>query len=242
MQEAVSDWLTPALKAGGGAIVLASPANWRAARMRLRTNGLNPSDLEAQGRIVVLDVFEFLSDFMADGRPDADVFQDRLASAVARVRASADFPEIRAWGEAVDILRENRNVLAAQFLESLWNEGIEKHDLRLLCSYHVDPLDPATHGGRLSEFAANHGRLIPARDYSQLNYAIEDALVDVVGADGAATMLTEFWQRPTTIAMPVAQRLLMYLQDHNPRLANRVFARARAHYDLERADPAVIIA
>jgi hypothetical protein len=177
LQAAVSSWLAPGLLRGGGAIVLTTPEHWRIARMSLRDHGLNPAQLEAEDRIVVLDVYDFIADFMRDGRPRTQVFKNRISTAVEQTRAASPNEEIRAWGEAVDVLRQNHNLLAAQFLEALWNEAIAEHDLRLLCTYGVDTLDLATHTAPLHELAARHGTIIPASDYARLNTAVEYALI-----------------------------------------------------------------
>jgi MEDS: MEthanogen/methylotroph, DcmR Sensory domain/Histidine kinase-like ATPase domain len=83
-----------------------------------------------EGSLVALDADEAMRGFMVDGRPDARLFADFVASVVP-----SDETPVNAFGEMVTLLWERGEVLAALELESLWNTAIAAHPLQLLCAY-----------------------------------------------------------------------------------------------------------
>ena len=86
LTEAVAGYLAGALRAGGGAIVVATEAHRRAFAAQLASVGV---DLSAVGDRAVawLDAAEVMATFMPAGRIDAEAFHREVGSAIAKAAA-----------------------------------------------------------------------------------------------------------------------------------------------------------
>jgi len=92
--------------------------------------GIDLARARREGTLVTLDADETLGRLLVDGRPDPQRFAALIASA-----APADGRPVSAFGEMVATLWERGDVVAALELESLWNNAIVAHPIRLLCAY-----------------------------------------------------------------------------------------------------------
>jgi len=230
--KAVSSWIGPALRDGGGALLLSTPENADLLRGGLAAEGLDASALEREGRLVVLDAQETLTRFMVKGAPDPARFRPLIESHVARLRAACPAPGagLRAWGEMVNLLFHGGNAAGAEALELLWAEVVHEQNLRLLCSYQVDNLDPSTHAGPLKGLCAGHSHLIPEEDEERFDLALSRALVDVFGAKEAATVRALFQTRQSIpVAMPPSEAVLVALHELQPVIGQRVLRATRLH-------------
>jgi hypothetical protein len=236
LQKAVAAWLAQPLATGGGAVVVGTPENASRVLARLRTMGVDVETLQAAGRLRIVDAEGLMARFIVDGTPDAARFKEAAAEVLQAVRAACGPEgEVRAWGEMVNLLWKRGNLAAAQRLESLWNEVIDEHGIRLLCSYEADNLAPETHAGLLGHLCAGHSQLIPEDDFATFDLALGNALVDVFGEDEAAMVRTIFGKRRSLpIGMPPAEAVLVALQDVQPEVGKRVLAATRGH--LRRGD------
>lgn len=231
MGEAVATWIAPALEQGGAAILICTDANATLVLDRLREMGVDPAPPVASGRLVLVDARPFMARFILEGSPDPARFHALLGDALARVRAARlDLQgEVRAWGEMVDLLWHEGTRDAARRLEALWNEVIDAHGIRLLCSYRMDNLDPRTHEGALRDVCGSHSQLVPEPDYEAFDDALHGALVDVLGEDEAMTMrLTCARHRSMPTGMPTPQAVLVALQELRPEVGREVVLRTRA--------------
>lgn len=231
LMEAVASWIQPPLERTGGAILVCTPEHAEAVRRTLALRGLDAPALESAGRLRFVDAHWLMAQFMVDGRPSAALFKPLVRDVVAHVRpvphAAVD---LRAWGEMVNILWHRGEREAAQELEALWNEVIDEHDMRLLCSYQVDNLAPETHGEILRGICEGHSHLIPEDDYDALDSALCSALVEVYGEQEAGYVrMTLARQRVLATGMPPAQAALVALAERDPETAGRVLAATRAH-------------
>lgn len=136
LARAVAQWSSPALRGGGGAILVGTAPHAMDIRGALRRQGVDVEGLERNGRLVFVDAEWLMAHFILDGTPDAGRFRSLSAEIVRGVRAKAGArAPVRAWGEMVSLLRLRGKPAAAHRLEELWTEVIAEHDIALLCSY-----------------------------------------------------------------------------------------------------------
>lgn len=230
LQDAVASWIHPPLARSGGAVLICAPANARRVREGLAAMGLDPSALEDDGRLLIVDADALMARFIIDGAPRRDLFMSLVRGLITQVRAAPGASsEVRAWGEMVNLLWQRGQRVAARQLEALWNEAIDRHDVRLLCSYQVDNLSPDTHGEVLRDICEGHSHLIPEADYDALDAALAHALVEFYGEQEAGIVrMTLARQRVLATGMPPAQAVLVALAQSDPKTARRVLAATRA--------------
>lgn len=161
LAQAVARWSAPALRAGGGAILVGTAAHGVLIRQEMPALGIDVEGAERSGRLVFVEADWLMGHFMLDGSPNAERFRGLAREIIhgARARCHGRFPPIRAWGEMVSLLRLRGNAAAAQRLETLWTEVIAAEDIALLCSYDAE------HGASgeeeaLKSFARTHGHVI----------------------------------------------------------------------------------
>lgn len=124
------------LSVGGAGIVIATPEHRAALRRRLDVAGVAGS--LGEGRFIELDAASTLRLFMRDGSPDRELFAGTVGSLVREVATERP---LHAFGEMVDVLWADGNVVAALELEAMWSELQQEVDFALLCAYAADHID-----------------------------------------------------------------------------------------------------
>jgi hypothetical protein len=119
---------------GEAAVVIATAAHLAGLEERLRASGLDLAHLRADDRFITLSPEMTLAQFMADGWPDADRFNDTIKHAITRARGRDGRP-VRGFGEMVALLWEREQYAATVRLEHLWQKLAEREDVQVLCSY-----------------------------------------------------------------------------------------------------------
>lgn len=130
---AVADYLGAGLAEGGAALVVATPEHRAQVARVLTAAGIDIQEARAGGRYVELDAASVLEQFMADGSPDPERFVDTIGPLVRTADAVAH--PLRVYGEMVDLLWQEGNVIAAEDLERLWNSIGAGRDFALFCGY-----------------------------------------------------------------------------------------------------------
>jgi hypothetical protein len=224
--DAVAQYVGAGLRRGEGAILIARPGNAARFEQQLAREGLSPDRAKRRSQLVVLDADETLDKFTPGGMPDWQTFHALIGGRIAEMRLR--FPQVRAYGEMVDVLWQRGERDAAIRLEQFWNDLSRLQTFSLLCAYRVDHLDPEAYAGPLECICRVHTHLIPARDYSLFNQAVIDASEKVLAAP-LAHMLRSLAasSRPAT-AMPDGQATLLWLKRNMPRTADKVLAEVRA--------------
>jgi signal transduction histidine kinase len=138
--ETVIGFLRDGVFAGDRLLVVAVEAH----RNRIR-EALGPV-LKAHPRgdaaLVMLDAAETLSRLMVGDTPDKARFDAFLSECIVMLGEDAT-PNIRGYGEMVNLLWRRGNPRAAIRLEELWNDARKEHPFALLCAYAVSaPLAP----------------------------------------------------------------------------------------------------
>jgi anti-sigma regulatory factor (Ser/Thr protein kinase) len=133
----VGSLLAGGMRAGGGAIVIATGRHREAFECALDTAGIDVGEALAQGRLISLDAAATLARFMPGDQIDAKAFREVIGSVV--LEAGRYGRPVHAYGEMVALLWDAGNVLEALRLEELWNELGRDHRFSLLCGYHSPP-------------------------------------------------------------------------------------------------------
>lgn len=153
----VADFLAVGLRLGRPGLVIATPEHRAAIEMALSRRGLDAAGTR------FLDARGTLTQFMRNGRPDAERFEASVGTLVAEVTRQAGGRVIHAFGEMVDVLCGDRMPGAAIELERLWNALIERHAINLLCAYRTDSLTNADGGATFDQVCGCHGEIWPTQ-------------------------------------------------------------------------------
>jgi signal transduction histidine kinase len=167
----LSRWAAEGLGAGDAIVFIATEAHRQAFDERLRAVGLDVLSLRAEGRLVVLDAADTLSEFMVDELPSEARFEDVIGGVIARAERTengAPTRNVRAFGEMVAILWARGKPEAAIRLEELWNRLAEKRSFSLCCAYPLNTFRNDADGKLFLKVCAEHSRVIPAESYSAL--------------------------------------------------------------------------
>ena len=162
----VSRFLGAALRAGEGAVLIATPSHRNAILRKLRARGLNVPAARARGQLAWLDAARTLATLMVDGSPDRRRFRKVIGEVIER--AGKGRPGVRAFGEMVALLWAGGHRAAAIRLEELWKELRATHAFVLQCAYPMEAFNAAGHGRAFGEICARHTGVIPAESYAGL--------------------------------------------------------------------------
>jgi hypothetical protein len=132
--ETVSGFLLEGWHKGNALVVVAKASHWSLLARRLEANGCPVPEYIAAGRLMVLEAGTTLAAFMKDEAPDPAEFVEHVGGVVRR--AGARGRGVRVYGEIVEILAEQGNLMAADQLEALWSALALEYSLTLLCGYN----------------------------------------------------------------------------------------------------------
>jgi MEDS: MEthanogen/methylotroph, DcmR Sensory domain len=150
----VSAYLLEAIRAGGAAIAIATPAHRAAIAGELARAGADVAADEAAGRYVALDAFETMNQFMVADWPNAANFWLSI-SPLVRNAAETGKP-VCAFGEMVALLWGFGQVNAAIEVEAMWNELAAQYPFSLLCAYPAKSVGGDQHQDALAEVYGVH--------------------------------------------------------------------------------------
>jgi hypothetical protein len=168
----VADYLIEGVTDGSPALVVATAAHRHELGERLAVRGIGRESKVDVGTVSFVDAAETLSQFMADGEPDAD----RFASVVGALIDSAGSGRVRVYGEMVQLLWKAGHVNAAIQLERLWNDLAGERDFSLYSAYRFDTLG-----------ADPEAREALCRLHTAIVGSLPDAPARAGGADDMAT-------------------------------------------------------
>lgn len=160
LTDVVTNYVAPALLNGEGAIIIATEKHIHMFEESLRKLPLNTTLLRLTGQLVMINAEVALSQFMVNGLPDSQKFGETVADALYEMKSK--FPQVKAYGEMVNILWNDGNIYGTIALEKLWNTLLNKKDFTLLCAYSMDSLTEVKEGIGFSEVCQCHTHVIPA--------------------------------------------------------------------------------
>ena len=160
----MSEFLLEAIRAGGVAVLIATPAHRESIAAALAGAGIDVAARQAAGLYVALDAFETMDRFMVAGWPSAAGFWHVIRPIIARA-AEAGTP-VHVFGEMVALLWDFGQVNAAIEVEAMWNELGAQYSFSLLCSYPAESVRGDQHQDALAEVCRVHATVagdVPGR-------------------------------------------------------------------------------
>jgi MEDS: MEthanogen/methylotroph, DcmR Sensory domain len=230
LTDSVVRFLDAGWRADEPAVVIATSAHWTAFREALEQQGWDTDALGAEHLLTLLDADEAAAALLDGELPSPSRFERLIAATIDGVAARFPDRTLRAFGEIVDVLQRDGRPEAAIALEELWNELAETRKFALLCGYEIDIFDAKLQAGLVREVICRHTHARPAADNARLAAAVDAALADVVGAERAGRIYLEVADAVPHGAVPRAQSVLNWVTTHETRFAEKILARARAHY------------
>ena len=159
----LSGFVGTALKAGEGAVVVATQAHRDGLDELLSANGLDVATASNSGHYLSLDAAETLAQFMVDDSPDEKRFIEVVGGVVGQL--SQGRPKVRAFGEMVALLWADANYTGAIRLEELWNNLQKEYCFSLFCAYPISAFEDEKFGTSLGSVCTTHSRVIPTESY-----------------------------------------------------------------------------
>jgi signal transduction histidine kinase len=151
-------FLTDALDAKHGLVLVATQINLTALRAGLKSQGYSLQQLEQAGHVTVVDANVQLQRLIVDERIDAGRFEEEVEPVFARLLDS--HAVVSCYAEMVDLLLRDGKVELMLSLEQTWNEYIRDQAINLLCGYHIDWL-PKSGADLLMDIAGHHTQVLP---------------------------------------------------------------------------------
>lgn len=155
----VSEHLDSALRAGGMAVVIATPAH--RAELAQRLSGFGGVDCGSDGgfggRLVMLDAAQTLQRFMVGERPDAALFEEAIGPVLA---AAPPGKPLHAFGEMVALLCQDGNYEGALLLEQIWNQAARRYAFSLFCAYPWQLFSSPEQAQAFQHVCAAHSRVL----------------------------------------------------------------------------------
>ena len=121
------------LMAKESVVVVASAKNLSRLSERLTSQGFDLEKLAKKGRYLALDARQTLEQICINGSPDKKKFNRTIGTIYRKAAAGGTW--VRAFGEMVVLLCEDKKYLQALELEEMWNSFMQRHPLTLFCAY-----------------------------------------------------------------------------------------------------------
>jgi hypothetical protein len=121
------------IEAGEAAIVIATPVHLRALEGRLQNRGISLSIALSRQHYIPLDAEETLDQFMVQGWPDEDLFNELVMDLLKRAKGPGR--RVRAFGEMVALMWAKGMNGATVRLEHLWHQFCHREGFALFCAY-----------------------------------------------------------------------------------------------------------
>ena len=164
--DTVCSFLTPTLRDGDVAIVVATAVHRQLFEAALGGAGIDVGAAIDDGRYLPFDAETVLARFMVDGRPDPTRFHATIGPLLAR--AGEGGRRVHVYGEMVAVLLEGGDGASALALEDLWNDLAEIHPFVLLCAYPMRAFEDEATTAVFTRICEQHGTVIPSEGYSLL--------------------------------------------------------------------------
>lgn len=156
--DALEGYVGSALRAGEGAVVIASAPHIHELEKRLRLRWIDVDRARWEGRYIAVLARETLMQFMVDGWPDEELFGKVAAKLLGRARG--DGRKVRAFGEMVAILWAQGNAPATVRLELMWSKLARSEQFPVFCAYPRMSFR-SNQCGPVESLCAAHSHLLP---------------------------------------------------------------------------------
>lgn len=146
LAENVAAYLKAGALRGDNLLLVATPSHAALFVELLQKGNVDVELLRRQGRLVVREAAQMLSELLAEGEPTWPRFDQVIGGLVRDMKGRSGSAGLLAYGEMVDLLWKDGKLAAATQLETFWNRLLETERFGLFCAYTVDILDPGTRG------------------------------------------------------------------------------------------------
>ena len=227
----VASFLVEGLKAGGGAVLIATPLHAASFVREIARSGIDTDRLMRDGRLMQFDAEQTLSRIMVGGHPDADRFDQVVGSAIRNLKHATGTSGLRAYGEMVGLLWKAKQFPAAIRLEQLWNRLRTTIAFDLFCAYPIDVFDKDFDVGVMDALLCAHTHLLP----SGANAVLQDALDRAIGEMHDVRAADQDRKIPRGVTrewatLPEPEATILWLRAKHPEKADAILDRARAYY------------
>ncbi|MFL6300913.1 MAG: MEDS domain-containing protein [Terriglobales bacterium] len=195
--DGLSRFIGGALGAGDAAIVIATETHRQGLWRLLEARGLDPSVAQDEGRFLVLDALETLSQFTVNGSLSPKLFRQKISAVIEHATNScrSDSPRVAAFGEMVALLWTQGKAEQAVQLEEFWNDLSKTYSFHLRCAYPISGFDQAAHIDSFRLICAEHSHVLPSDTYT--SFSTEDQRIRTV---------TEWQQKALVLETEIAER------------------------------------
>jgi hypothetical protein len=234
LAQPVSHFVRSGLKSGESAVLIVSTDHWMTFQAQLEDDGLDVVQARSEGRLVILNAEDCLSKFMDEDQPQWGPFRSLIRPVLDSARAASPIKKVRAFGEMVDILWQQKNLAGAHRLEQFWNDLNRLIPFSLFCAYRMDIFDEATYDKFFGNICRTHTHVFPSTHHGMLETAVAAATEEVLGTSLAgmcASMHSSVDDLEST-RIPAIQRQIMWLVRNLPISAGKILARSRALFEL----------
>lgn len=135
-----------ALKIGNAVLVVARPEVRDGLVHELSATGIDLRDHARKDLFSMYDAGAMLAQFMVEGRPDPDLFNQCIGSVLQQARKASRSKDggLTVFGEMVAVLWAEGNRTGALELERLWNNALSQNVFHLHCGYPRSFLEDRT--------------------------------------------------------------------------------------------------
>ena len=226
LAESVAAYFAAGFEEGEPAILVATATHTNLVLERLAVAGWDAKRIDALGLLIRADTDATLEQIM-DGPLPAEAAFERVIGGLLD-----EFPEtrVRIYGEMVDVLCQRGQQDAAVALEQLWNRLSRTRNFALLCGYRLDVFDRQAQVETLRGVCNLHTHVAPSADSDRLAHAVDDALVGVLGAQGAGQVYSLVGSEIRERRVPPPQLALLWVSENMPMNAERILSAARTRY------------
>ena len=156
--EGVAGFFHDGIVAGDHCLMVARPLHAMSVAEGLDRRNCPAAPMIESGHFTVLDAGTTLRQFMWNGSPDAQRFEQSVGDLVRSLSAAAG-GRLSIYGEMVDVLAEEGNFHGAGELEALWNRLAQQVSFRLLCGYASAHFAAPNGRASLIEVCGHHQRV-----------------------------------------------------------------------------------
>jgi len=238
LADSVAAYVAAGFDAGEPAVLVATAKHASLVAEHLAARGWDPRRIDELGLLVGADPEATLEQIMDGPRPADASFERVIGGMLDELAGRFPGRRVRVFGEMVNVLRERRQRDAAVELEELWNRLARTRRFTLLCGCRVDVFDRGSQVEALPDVCKLHTHVAAGPDPDRLAHAVDDALVGVLGAQGAGQVYSLVGPEIRERRVPAPQLALMWVSEHMPLNAERILAAARTRYRDAPASPA----
>lgn len=229
LASAVAHFAAEGLKNGEAVLLSSTPEHGGRIRRAIESAGVDVAASTRNGQLVLGDLQQQLSVFVAGHSLDERRFEAACSAALGALRAAGRFAGARWWGEMTTTLIGRGEREAGIAAERLADAVAKSQGATVFCSYPCDRYDASGYGEELTELCCIHSHVIPADDYVRHRLAVNRAVAEVVGElKGSVLQSLTSWHG-LSCSLPSSQALLFWLREAMPERFEAVLERARQH-------------